>query len=367
MEAIDAILSSREPPISTPDGGGETEVELDPDLLQPSVKHYGDASDDDIEIEDEEDILSQVKTNDSEDEIEGNSDGGGAEGSDGDSSSDSSSDSKSSSKSDSQDSDDSDSDDESKDSDDSYEDTSDDDNKADDKSSSEADDEETDGWDDEDSDSLEADEDEDDSEKDFDDEDFDEDEETYSYNTETEEWIFETTNLNNEEAYSDNFIRSYFAKSVIKYLSKIFKLSYEDAKSLLPSNEDTNNYMKRLSCHTLLSTLQNSKTTSSSIKQILEILEKSNTKFNYRFFITPEFQLLNAKYLEYHNNISLALSNEALAIKSNKTVHLLKFKLNEDLKTIIEIETTKEDLQSFNNRYFGTGDAFENELLVFNI
>jgi hypothetical protein len=125
--------------------------------------------------------------------------------------------------------------------------------------------------------------------------------------------------------------------------------------------------MKRLSCHTLLSTLQNSKTTSSSIKQILEILEKSNTKFNYRFFITPEFQLLNAKYLEYHNNISLALSNEALAIKSNKTVHLLKFKLNEDLKTIIEIETTKEDLQSFNNRYFGTGDAFENELLVFNI
>lgn len=197
--------------------------------------------------------------------------------------------------------------------------------------------------------------------------DFDEDEETYSYNTETEEWIFESTNLNTEEAYSDNFIRSYFAKSVIKYLSKIFKLSYEDAKSLLPSNEDTNNYMKRLSCHTLLSTLQNSKTTSSSIKQILEILEKSNTKFNYRFFITPEFQLLNAKYLEYHNNISLALSNETLAIKSNKTVHLLKFKLNEDLKTIIEIETTKEDLQSFNNRYFGTGDAFENELLVFNI
>lgn len=152
MEAIDAILSSREPPMSMPGGagGGETEVELDPDLLQPSVKHQGDASDDDIEIEDEEDILSQVKTNDSEDEIEGNSDGNGAEGADGDSSSESSSDSKSSSKSDSQDKDDFDSDDESEDSDDSSEDTSDDDNKADDKSSSEAADEETDGLDAED-------------------------------------------------------------------------------------------------------------------------------------------------------------------------------------------------------------------------
>ena len=153
MEAIDAILSSREPPISMPGGGGgggETEVELDPDLLQPSVKHSGDASDDDIEIEDEEDILSQIKTNDSEDEVEGNSDGSGAVGADGDSSSDSSGDSKSSSKSDGQDSDDSDSDDEFEDSEDSYEDTSDDSNKANDKSSSEADDEETDGLDDED-------------------------------------------------------------------------------------------------------------------------------------------------------------------------------------------------------------------------
>ena len=153
MEAIDAILSSREPPISMPGGGGgggETEVELDPDLLQPSVKHSGDASDDDVEIEDEEDLLSQVKTNDSEDEVEGNSDGSGADGADGDSSSDSSSDSKSSSKSDNQDKDEFDSDDESEDSDNSYEDTSDDDNKADDKSSSEAADEETDGLDDED-------------------------------------------------------------------------------------------------------------------------------------------------------------------------------------------------------------------------
>jgi hypothetical protein len=146
-------------------GVGETAVELDPDLLQPSVKHPGDASDDDIEIEDEEDILSQVKTNDSEDEVEGNSDGNGAEGSDSDSSSDSSSDSESSSKSDNQDKADFDSDDESEDSDDSSEDTSDDDNKADDKSSSEADDEDSDSW--------EAGEDEDDAENSDDSGDFD--------------------------------------------------------------------------------------------------------------------------------------------------------------------------------------------------
>ncbi len=168
MEAIDAILSSREPPMSMPGGaggGGETEVELDPDLLQPSVKHQGDGSDDDIEIEDEEDILSQVKTNDSEDEVDGNSGGNGAEGVDGDSSNDDSSNSESSSKSDNQDKDDSDSDDEFEDGEDSYENTSDDGNKADDKSSSEADDK--DGWDNEDdSDETET----DGSEGDFDDE-----------------------------------------------------------------------------------------------------------------------------------------------------------------------------------------------------
>lgn len=205
MEAIDAILSSREPPMSMPGGagGGETEVELDPDLLQPSVKHSGDASDDDIEIEDEEDILSQVKTNDSEDEVEGNSDGNGAEGSDGDSSSDSSSDSKSSSKSDNRDEDDFDSDDESEDSDDSYEDASDDDNKADDKSSSEAADEETDGLDDEDSDSWEADEDEDDSENSDDSGDFN-DESDDSRSTDSDDDDFSDEETDSEIEDTDN-------------------------------------------------------------------------------------------------------------------------------------------------------------------
>ena len=197
--------------------------------------------------------------------------------------------------------------------------------------------------------------------------DFDEDEDAYSYNPETEEWIFESTNLNTEEAYSDNFKRSYFAKSVIEYLSDIFKLNYDEAKLLLPNNEDTNNYMKRLSSYELLSSLQNPNTSSLELKQILEILEKSNTKFNYKFFITPEFQLLNAKYLEYHNNISLALSNEALAIKSNKTVCLIKFKLDDSLETTTLIEIKLEGIQSFNEKYFGKGDAYNSELLFFNI
>lgn len=64
VEAIDAILSSRIPPIAgMSGGGGEVDVEIDPDLVQPSPKHNPPADQDDIEIEDEEDILSQVKTN----------------------------------------------------------------------------------------------------------------------------------------------------------------------------------------------------------------------------------------------------------------------------------------------------------------
>ncbi len=85
VEAIQAILSSRTPP---PDmggaggggvvpTGGEIEVELDPDLIQPSQKFNQPGSDDDIEIEDEEDILSQIKHNESEDDLDndGNTDG----------------------------------------------------------------------------------------------------------------------------------------------------------------------------------------------------------------------------------------------------------------------------------------------------
>lgn len=77
IEAIDAILASREP---APDGGfgggsggggNTTEVELDPDLLQPSIKQTQQGnSDDDVEIEDEDDILSQIKHKDQEDPID---------------------------------------------------------------------------------------------------------------------------------------------------------------------------------------------------------------------------------------------------------------------------------------------------------
>jgi hypothetical protein len=80
IEAIDAILASRAP-IGGGDllGGGagiEQEVELDPDLIQPSVKQASSGSDDDVEIEDEEKILDQIKHKDSEDPIENtNSDG----------------------------------------------------------------------------------------------------------------------------------------------------------------------------------------------------------------------------------------------------------------------------------------------------
>lgn len=169
------------------------------------------------------------------------------------------------------------------------------------------------------------------------------------------------------EAYSDNFVRSYFAKSVIEYLSDIFKLNYDEAKLLLPNNEDTNNYMKRLSSYELLSSLQNPNTSSLELKQILELIEKSNTKFFYKFFITPEFQMLGANFLEYHNNISLALSNEVLAIMSNKTVYLIKFKLDDSLETTTLIEIKLEGIQSFNEKYFGKGDAYNSELLFFNI
>lgn len=82
VEAIQAILNSRMPPpdissaASVP-GEKEIDVEIDPDLLQPSQKFNQPSSDEDIEIEDEEDILSQVKHNESEDELDqdGNSSG----------------------------------------------------------------------------------------------------------------------------------------------------------------------------------------------------------------------------------------------------------------------------------------------------
>ena len=73
-EAIQAILSSRIPMGNiggmTP-AGGQIDVEIDPDLIQPSIKQpSGGSGDAEIEINDEEDILSQVKRNDSEDNFD---------------------------------------------------------------------------------------------------------------------------------------------------------------------------------------------------------------------------------------------------------------------------------------------------------
>jgi hypothetical protein len=79
LEAIDAILASRTPMDGMGSGGSmpgmnkEVEVELDPDLLQPSIKQAPAGTDDeDIEIEDEEKILDQIKHNDSEEPIQNN-------------------------------------------------------------------------------------------------------------------------------------------------------------------------------------------------------------------------------------------------------------------------------------------------------
>ena len=82
LEAIDAILSSRSPITGGDLGGGnglgetETEVELDPDLLQPSVKQSPSGEEGDIEIEDEENILDQIKHKESEDPIDDKNSGG---------------------------------------------------------------------------------------------------------------------------------------------------------------------------------------------------------------------------------------------------------------------------------------------------
>ena len=70
MEAIDAILGSRQPSMSMDGLGGmsgaEQDIEIDPDLLQPSIKNRPQENSDDIEIEDEEDLLKKVKHNDSD-------------------------------------------------------------------------------------------------------------------------------------------------------------------------------------------------------------------------------------------------------------------------------------------------------------
>ena len=83
VEAIEAILSSRAtmPDVGSMGGGNDrghdggqdntTEVELDPDLLQPSIKQAPTGVDNtDIEIDDEENILDQIKHKESEEPIE---------------------------------------------------------------------------------------------------------------------------------------------------------------------------------------------------------------------------------------------------------------------------------------------------------
>lgn len=96
VEAIQAILDSRTPPQELDGAGGaggggaEIDIEIDPDLLQPSQKFNQPENDEDIEIEDEEDILSQVKRNKSEDEFNDNGNSSGNDSSDSESDSNSS-------------------------------------------------------------------------------------------------------------------------------------------------------------------------------------------------------------------------------------------------------------------------------------
>lgn len=69
LEAIEAILQSRQPSMPFDMATGETDIEIDPDLIQPSKKgQQSQGSDDDVEIDDEEDLLNQIKHNESEDE-----------------------------------------------------------------------------------------------------------------------------------------------------------------------------------------------------------------------------------------------------------------------------------------------------------
>lgn len=74
IEAIEAILASRHTnSISSDDlpGNSTIDVEIDPDLLQPSIKSSADDFDEDTEINDEEKLLDKVKHNQGEDQESG--------------------------------------------------------------------------------------------------------------------------------------------------------------------------------------------------------------------------------------------------------------------------------------------------------
>lgn len=73
IEAISAIIDSRQPMsdmggLGQMNGGDqEVDIEVDPDLLQPSSKSSASTEDDiDIEVNDEEDLLGQVKENETD-------------------------------------------------------------------------------------------------------------------------------------------------------------------------------------------------------------------------------------------------------------------------------------------------------------
>ena len=74
IEAIEAILASRHTGSISSDGmpGNSTiDVEIDPDLLQPSIKSGVDDFYEDPEINDEEKLLDKVKHNQGEDQESG--------------------------------------------------------------------------------------------------------------------------------------------------------------------------------------------------------------------------------------------------------------------------------------------------------
>ncbi len=78
LEAIEAILASRQSDNFSGGGGGNNggagdngeDIEIDPDLIQPSIKNTPQIDSDDIEINDEDDILKDIKHNESEDQTE---------------------------------------------------------------------------------------------------------------------------------------------------------------------------------------------------------------------------------------------------------------------------------------------------------
>lgn len=97
LDAIDAIITSRMPQPLGGLGGMSSnndepeEVEIDPDLIRPSIKHTNNGNPEDIEIDDEDNILSQIKHNDSEEsssqqsrDSSDNSSGSGSSSKDGD-------------------------------------------------------------------------------------------------------------------------------------------------------------------------------------------------------------------------------------------------------------------------------------------